>query len=131
MMDTAAATAARQRPAADHAAVWQAYTDAWQVGSDRRALFEANLAPNCIYTDPLVQANGYDELDAYMADFHVQVPGGHFVTEQFAEHHGLGLIHWTMRDGAGRQIGGGTSFAEFAEDGRLRRMTGFFDVPGS
>lgn len=129
MTDTAATRAATQRPATDHAAVWQAYTDVWQAGSDRRAVFEATLAPECIYTDPLVQARGYDELDAYVRDFQRQVPGGRFVTEQFAVHHDLGLVHWTMRDGAGQRLSGGTSFAEFAEDGRLQRMTGFFDVP--
>ena len=113
--------------------VWETYTASWKAASTakRRRLWEDAVAPDCVYTDPLVRAQGYDELEAYVEQFHQQVPGGHFVTQHFTEHHGLGLAHWAMVDGGGQRIGTGTSYAEYGADGRLRRMTGFYEVPSS
>lgn len=132
-MTAAPATTPASATTPDPAAVWDAYTKSWQTGSaqTRRALFERSLSPGCVYTDPLTQASGYDELEAYMEEFHRQVPGGHFLTQAFTAHHDRALIRWTMVDGDGQQIGEGSSYGEFGPDGRLTGMSGFFDVPGS
>ena len=47
------------------------------------------MAPDCVYTDPLTEVNGWQELLSYMVEFQGPVPGGHFVTEQFTAHHGV------------------------------------------
>jgi len=114
-------------------AVWERYVSSWEVASlaERRQVFGTCLAPACVYTDPLTQARGWDELDLYMASFQQQVPGGHFVTEQFFAHHGRSAARWKMLSGEGLPLGEGISYAEYDEQHRLVSMTGFFEPPGS
>jgi hypothetical protein len=112
---------------------WATYTAAWKAGSDaeRQALLGRAVQPDCHYADPLVQVEGHQALSAYMVDLQRQVPGVHFVTRRFAVHHGRSMAQWHMRDGQARTVGEGVSFGEDADDGRLRRMTGFFEVPSA
>lgn len=117
----------------DPKAVWECYVQSWNAASaaERRALFPQCLAPNCVYTDPLTQAKGWDELVAYMVSFQEQVPGGRFVTEYFLAHHGRSIARWKMLNGTGAEIGSGTSYGEYDAQSRLVAMTGFFEVPES
>ena len=110
---------------------WETYAKSWKVPTpgEKRALYEAALSPTCTYTDPLHIARGWDELEAYMLEFHQQIPGGHFVTDTFLTHHGRGIAHWRMLDGDGVEQGTGTSYCEFGGDGKLIAMTGFFQAP--
>jgi hypothetical protein len=78
-----------------------------------------------------VQVAGHQALSAYMADLQRQMPGVHFVTRRFTVHHGRSMAQWHMLDGQARPMGDGVSFCEYADDGRLRRMTGFFEVPAA
>jgi hypothetical protein len=116
-----------------HRATWDLYAASWKAGGspEKRALFEQCLAPDCVYTDPLVRAEGWKALEAYMVEFHRQVPGGAFVTQDFLSHHDASIAVWTMVNGAGDPIGDGMSCGEYDDSGKLIRMTGFFDVPGT
>ncbi len=109
--------------------VWERYVAAWKGGSaaEKRAIFETCLSPACVYTDPLRVARGWDELGAYMLAFHEQLPGAHFVTEQFFAHHDRSAARWTMRDARGITIGDGISYAEYDAQRRLQAMTGLFE----
>ena len=110
---------------------WEQYASAWKVvGAEakRRVLAESTHS-DCTYTDPLEQLVGHDALIQYMITFHEQVPGGHFVTRHFQLHHHRCVAMWDMVDGSGAKLGDGVSFGEFAEDGKLRAMTGFFETP--
>lgn len=117
----------------DYRATWEGYVQSWKVASaqEKRSLFERCLSPNCVYTDPLARTHGWDELAAYMAEFHRQVPGGHFVTEQFITHHGKAMARWKMLNADAVAIGDGVSYAEYDEAGRLTTMTGFYETPTS
>lgn len=117
----------------DREAVWERYVASWKVQSlaEKRALFETCLVPDCTYTDPLQVAQGWDELLAYMVEFHKQVPGGHFVTEYFATHHGKSVAKWRMASADAARIGEGMSYAEYDANGLLVAMTGFFETAGS
>jgi hypothetical protein len=103
----------------------------WKADSaaGRRALYEDCLSPDCVYTDPLTRASGWVELSAYMVAFHQQIPGGHFVTEQFITHHGKSIARWKMLNADAVQVGEGVSYGEYDDDGLLVAMTGFFEVP--
>ena len=59
----------------DHHQIRETYTSAWKAESidDMRALLGASLAPDCAYQDPLVKVSGWDELIAYMSNFHQQL----------------------------------------------------------
>jgi hypothetical protein len=108
--------------------VWERYAASWKVESaaEKRALYETCLSPNCVYTDPEVQAHGWDELVACMIGFHQQVPGGHFVSEQFMSHHGRSMAKWKMLNAEAVTIGEGISYGEYDDQNRLVAMTGFF-----
>ena len=113
--------------------VWERYVRSWQVASvaEKRDIYPSCLAPDCVYTDPLTQAKGWDELAAYMAAFHEQIPGGHFVTQRFFAHHRRSVASWQMASGDGMPLGEGISYAEYDEQHRLVTMTGFFEPPGA
>ena len=115
----------------EYRAAWEAYAEIWKLeGAEaKRAACEARLSKSCTYTDPLTRRQGWDDLVEYMVEFHQQVPGGHFVTKDYLFHHGCSIAHWDMVAGDGSVLGEGTSYGEYDGDGKLTRMTGFFETP--
>ena len=109
--------------------IWQTYASSWkaETAEEKRALFERSLQTGCTYTDPLTQLEGWDALLEYMLEFHKQIPGGHFVTTWFLEHHQRSIAKWEMRNGEGTVLGEGISYGTFSE-GKLTSMTGFFET---
>jgi hypothetical protein len=107
---------------------WESYASSWkaETAPEKRALFELALEPGSIYQDPTTRAEGWDELLAYMQEFHQQIPGGSFRTVEFIAHHGQSMARWEMLDGEGKVIGTGTSHGLYAKSGKLTQMTGFF-----
>jgi hypothetical protein len=117
--------------AATARATWDTYTESWKVpAAEKRALYQASLAVDCVYVDPLVDLAGWDALEAYMADYHRQIPGGYFVTRWFQTHHSQCIAAWDMVAGDGSKVGEGISHAHIG-DGKLTAMTGFFDSPAA
>ena len=115
---------------------WETYVASWKSVSvdDTRALFEKSLSPDCVYSDPLTQTRGWDELLAYMREFHQQIPGGHFVTLEFMAHHNRSIARWEMRDAGDGVLGdgvlgAGVSYGEYDEHGKLVSMAGFYPTP--
>jgi len=109
---------------------WEHYVSSWKAATPEaaRAAFARSLDPRCVYTDPLTQARGWDELAAAMQQFHAQVPGGHFVTTYFLAHHGKSIARWNMVGGDGAILGDGISYGEYSDAGMLVAMTGFFET---
>lgn len=107
---------------------WEVYTGSWSEtdAAARQKIFEQCLNPDCDYSDTHVHVNGHDQLAAYMVEFQKNVPGGRFVTTEFAEHHGRSLAHWNLVVGEDKVVGKGASFGQYHADGRLKQMTGFF-----
>lgn len=116
-----------------HKNTWETYTKSWSVAdpSKRLQLFEQCLNPDCVYTDPLMQATGYGQLSDYMSELNKNVPGVEFVTTDFKNHHDRSLTHWNMVDGKGNVLSQGASFGLYGIDGRLMQMTGFFEPPNA
>ncbi len=114
----------------DERSVWERYVASWKVESpeEKRALYVTCLSPECVYADPLAQAKGWDELIAYMMDFHKQLPGAHFVTDYFLAHHRQSIARWKMMSGDAVLLGEGISHGKYDEDNRLVSMTGFFEA---
>ncbi|MGB7818137.1 MAG: nuclear transport factor 2 family protein [Ornithinibacter sp.] len=115
----------------DHRSQWDAYGELWVIAdvAARRDACDGVLATGCTYTDPSVHAEGIEEILAYMTQFQQNAPGGHFVTQDFLEHHDRSLARWTMVLGDGTVVGTGASFATYDADGALTSMTGFSDAP--
>jgi hypothetical protein len=114
-----------------HQNTWETYTRSWSEtdASKQLQLFEQCLSPDCVYTDPLIQATGYSQLSGYMSELHKNVPGVRFVTTDFKNHHDRSLTHWNMVDSGGNVLSQGASYGLYGADGRLIQMTGFYEVP--
>ena len=117
----------------DLEAVWERYVSAWKPTAiaEKRELFATCLSPDCVYTDPLTLARGWQELLDYMVGFHGQLPGAYFVTQQFLAHHRCSVSRWKMVNAEALTLDEGISYAEYDAGGRLRNVTGFFTPPGS
>ena len=110
---------------------WDQYVSSWQVqaANDKKAIFEACLIHSCEYTDPLTKTKGWDELAAYMLNFHEQIPGAYFVTTYFLAHHNQGIAKWEMTNDEGVVLGDGISYSEYNDEGKLTAITGFYETP--
>ena len=110
--------------------LWERYASAWKSASeaDKRQILTEATRPDCVYTDPLIQTHGHDQLIGYMTAFHQQIPGGWFRTTHFQFHHGRSIATWDMVDGDGQVVGDRISYGQF-EDDRLVAMSGFFATP--
>lgn len=108
---------------------WETYTQSWsEIDTAKRLqLFEQCLSHDCVYTDPLIQATGYEQLAGYMTGLQKNVPGVRFVTTDFQNHHDRSLTHWNMVDSNGNVLSQGASYGVYGTDGRLMQMTGFFE----
>ena len=114
----------------DFEKTWETYTSSWKAESSerKRVILEECLDTECAYSDPLIKTIGYDELIAYMLDFHQQIPGGYFVTNYFLAHNNQSIAKWEMRNGEGAVIGEGISYGKYNGNVKLVSMTGFFET---
>lgn len=110
--------------------IWEIYVASWKAEEtiEKRLLFKQCLDSNCQYHDPMIKTNGWDELEAYMLDFHKQIPGGHFVTTYFLSHSDKSIARWKMCNAEDAVLGEGISYAEYNKNGYLTSMTGFFEL---
>ena len=115
----------------DFKLIWETYTSAWKVETVEQKLeiFKHCLAQDAIYTDPLAQTHGWDELTAYMLEFHQQIAGGYFETNYFLAHHDKSIAKWDMKAANGTIIGEGISYGQYNANGKLVAMTGFYETP--
>jgi hypothetical protein len=113
--------------------IWEQYTSAWKAerASDKLRILSECLDESATYCDPMVETNSINTLADYMVDFHTQMPGGHFVTTYFLDHHDTSITRWNMVSGDGDIVGEGISHGRYGSDGKLITMTGFFETPGS
>jgi hypothetical protein len=116
-----------------HRDTWDTYTQSWSEAdtSKRSQLFAQSLHDDCVYTDPLVQATGYDRLSEYISTLQENIPGVRLETTDFNSHHDRSLAHWNMVGANGAVLGQGASVGMYGLDGRLTQMTGFFPPPGT
>lgn len=110
---------------------WETYQASWKVekADEKIAVFEKVLAKDAIYQDPFTKTKSWDDLLAYMLDFHKQVPGGHFITTFFQEHNNQSVAKWDMALADGTIVNEGISYCTYNDDGKLTSMTGFFTIP--
>jgi len=111
------------------------YIDAWNEidAPARRALIEDLYTPDAGYTDPLVDAQGRDQIDATIGAVQQQFAGLVFsLAGPVDAHHDTVRFQWHLgAPGADEPLVVGFDVA-VAQDGRLRRVYGFLDkVPAS
>src|SRR5262249_44708265 len=117
---------------ADVQEIVAAYAAAWNepdTAARRRALDRA-WAEGGIYSDPTACVEGRDALGRDIGGFHAQMPGARILlTSGVDAHHGAIRFTWALRAADGTIVTEGIDFGELADDGRLRRITGFFGPP--
>ena len=109
--------------------VLDAYFDAWNEieGDKRRQLIEQAWADECRYVDALADATGHDAIDGNVAAVQEQFRGHRFRRSSGVDaHHDRARFEWELLDATGGTVVVGVDYAEFAEDGRLRVVAGFF-----
>jgi hypothetical protein len=106
------------------------YVAAWNCADPgaRAALLTASWAPGATYTDPTVELHGAAELAAHIVAKQTQRPGAVIeLTGPVDAHHDWASFRWRARQGEATLVSG-FDCVQFAADGRVQRVVGFFDV---
>ena len=109
------------------------YLAMWnEEDADRRAeLIATAWAADGAYVDPLLEASGHDALSEMVATVHAHYPGQRFRrTSGVDVHHDAVRFAWELGVPGGEVTVAGIDVGTIGDDGRLRRITGFFgDLP--
>lgn len=107
-----------------------AYGQAWlEPDADRRrALLERAWQEDAVYSDPTDHLEGRDALVAHIGAFQQAMAGGRVeITTEATRHHDSAHFHWQMKDAHGGLVLSGFDVVQLDAEGRISRLTGFFD----
>ena len=114
----------------DMTSIARRYIDAWNEtdGTARRALVDELYSLDAVYTDPLVDALGRDQIDATIAAVQQQFAGLVFsLAGPVDSHHGTARFQWHLgAPGAEEPLVIGFDVA-VVDGGQLHRVYGFLD----
>jgi hypothetical protein len=111
------------------------YMAAWNErdAAKRRPLIDACWAEDAdasasgLYCDPVADGRGRDALEGFIAGMHAQQPGATILlTSGIDQHHNQIRFGWAFVDAEGKRAIEGIDVGELGEDGRLRRIVGFW-----
>jgi hypothetical protein len=122
MTDTAA-------PETITAALLDTYFAMWRESdpSARATLIEQAFTSDGRHVDPVADARGYAELNDMVSGVHAQYPGFTIERTSGIDQHGDQVrFAWKVDQADGTPLVAGIDVGEIAEDGRLRRIAGFW-----
>jgi hypothetical protein len=94
----------------------------------RRELLEALCTSDCTYTDPHVDLQGPEQIDAFIAQTQERFPGFTFTLGSAIDaHHGQARFQWHAGPSEAPDTYVGFDVI-VTEDGRIRSVYGFMDV---
>jgi hypothetical protein len=108
------------------------YCAAWNTDdkAERERLLARVWTPDGVYSDPNpTRTVGRAALGDTIAALQRRYPGARFKCSAPQVHHSAMRTTWIFRKPDGSEIARGMDFFELAEDGRIRRVTGFFGDP--
>lgn len=108
------------------------YCAAWNTTdrAERERLLAQVWALDGVYSDPEpTNVVGRSALSDAISTFHRSYPGAYFRCSVPQTHHGAMRVTWLLFRPDGSERLRGTDFSELAEDGRIRRVVGFFGPP--
>ncbi|HZH51898.1 MAG TPA: nuclear transport factor 2 family protein [Microvirga sp.] len=118
----------------DTARIAHRYIDLWNETKPqrRRALMADLWTETGTYQDPLMQGQGYDQIDALIEGVHSRFPGFRFSLIGTADGYGNQVrFSWQLGQEGSDSLIKGTDFATL-ENGRLASVVGFLDeVPAA
>lgn len=111
-----------QRSIDDYVAAWN------MVDAPQRAEALARvMTPDAVYCDPSTRAEGIAAIARCIGQVQAAYPGGRIArTSRLDTHHLCGRFHWQLTWADGRSLPESLDVVEFAPDGRIRSVTGFF-----
>jgi hypothetical protein len=115
---------------ADVSAVVDGYIETWNVtdAARRRAVIGETFADDATYLDPIMSGDGPDGIDAMIAGAQAQFPDHRCeLTAGPDAHHDRVRFGWRVVSPEGATVLAGVDFAQLADDGRLRDVTGFLE----
>jgi hypothetical protein len=113
----------------DLATVVDTYLGMWneEDAAARAAIIEQAWAVDGRYVDPLLEATGHAALSDMVAGVHAQFPGQRFRrTTGVDGHHDQVRFGWELVTPDGAVTVAGLDVGEIGDDGRFRRIVGFF-----
>lgn len=105
------------------------YIAAWNepVAEERERKIAQVMTDDGTYVDPDRELDSPGDLVAHIGQALNAHPGRRIVrTSEVDLHHGFCRFNWRLVRADGRQAPESVDFVEFADDGRIRRVTGFF-----
>ena len=106
-----------------------AYCGAWneQNAEARSVLLRRSVTSDIIYVDPAVRITGITALVRHIDSVFARYPNSRIVrTSAIDYHHTWARFAWKKVLADGNSLPDGVDIVEFEEDGRLRRVIGFF-----
>ncbi len=107
-----------------------AYIDAWNEpqADSRRQILAQVMTDDGGYVDPAKQVDSRAGVITYIGEVLSKYPGGRIVrTSEVDVHHLVCRFNWRLVKADGTKLPESVDFVEFAGDGRIRRVTGFFN----
>jgi hypothetical protein len=109
--------------ARDYLALWNDTDD-----GSRRSRLSSGWAPEARYSDPMMCADGLEDVAAMIAGTRTKFPGHTFVLRRVPDGHGSFVrFSWTLEMESGAVVGGGTDIVRLNDDGRVAEVIGFLD----
>lgn len=108
-----------------------AYGHAWLEPdpSRRLALLERAWAPQATYCDPLALVQGREGLSEHIGQTQAGLAGGRVhVTAEAVRHHDSAHFPWAITGTDGATLLTGFDVVQLDVEGRITRLTGFFDA---
>jgi len=105
------------------------YVAAWNeaVADERGRMLGEVMSEESRYLDPNVELDSRSALDGYIGEVLSRYPGRRIVrTSEVDVHHTVGRFHWRLIKADGTRGQESVDFVEFARDGRIARVIGFF-----
>ncbi len=105
------------------------YCSAWRdlAEAERRDILGSVWADGATYTDPTTHAASIDALLAHIGKVIAGRPGAKVVrTSRIDLHHDVARFAWQVVLADASTLPEGLDFAEISEDGKIRRIVGFF-----
>lgn len=109
-----------------------AYGQAWLEPDEgrRRQLVERAWAPDAVDCDPLDHVVGRTALVTHIGAFQSSLAGGRVdVISEAVRHHDSAHFRWAITNATGVEVLTGCDVVQLDEQGRITRLTGFFDTP--
>ncbi|HEY6064703.1 MAG TPA: SRPBCC domain-containing protein [Thermoanaerobaculia bacterium] len=106
-----------------------AFLRAWGEpdASTRRTLLEASATPDLSFRDAFSATDGLEEMLANLEAVQIHMPGMALKRAGDVRHaHGTAISAWMAQAPDGSPRGNGTNVFDFAPDGRIRRVVGFW-----